>query len=150
MRMSVGVRRRAITRRIAYHEAGHVVAALVLDRRFEYVTIRRSGHLGAHIAYSLAKERRRPTPRMTQAVVALAGPIAEGCHARRKAAKLLGGEDMERIATLNLSKKKYLQAVGVAIVLVGLHWLEIRKVAKALQEMKTLTQSEARGILNLD
>lgn len=84
-------RRAAFRRKVAYHEAGHAVAAAVLKRRFEYVTIKPKGNVRAHMAYSLAKEHKRPTRRHVQAVVALAGPMAEGRYTRRNAVKLLRG-----------------------------------------------------------
>lgn len=147
MRMSVGARRAGLKRRIAYHEAGHAVAAVLLKRQFEYVTIKRIGDLGGHMAYSIARERKRSTPRMTQAIVALAGPMAEGRHSRRKAAKLLRGEDVRRIAELKLSEKKYVYAVGVALVLVAWNWPSIKAVAKALQRTGTLTELAVLNVM---
>lgn len=99
------------------------------------------------MAFSLAAERKLPTPKQVQAVVGLAGPMAEGRHARRKAVKLLGGYDLDLIAVLALTKQAYARAVGVAIILVHLAWPLTRVVAKALTREETLTCDDVRRLI---
>jgi len=78
---------------IAYHEAGHAVAALVLHRRFRHVTIEPDEDSGGHIAWSLggprvselANSERRLRARIERGIiVTYAGPLAEARYTGRK------------------------------------------------------------------
>jgi len=138
--MSTIARRAVFRRRVAYHEAGHAVAAALLRRPFRYITIRPNGKLKGHMAWSMTRERKRRTPPLVQAVVALAGPIAEARHKRRLFTNLIRGTDEELIFGSGLSRAMLVRALESAIHVVAFFWREIRAVARALQQDRTLNE----------
>jgi ATP-dependent Zn protease len=150
---------------VAYHEAGHTVAAFCLDlsigrRGATVVPSKETGALGsAHVPPRLAQRPDCATSGRTKlrlerlAVVALAGDVAERKHNPRRrrgdhrdrenATGLLdyiSGSQAVLEARLNL-------AYAEAQALLDCRWELVEAVAQALLEKKHLTRREAEEII---
>ena len=155
-------------RATAYHEAGHVVACLVLGLPFKDVTINRSADkkYDGHIRYDFGRNGRDPKTWTREKILAhatqfLCGLIAEEYaqqHWRRQidlreSAKSDRMQVMILLASLHRGKAtKALQRDGEAGLiaaydraeaLVKDNFRKIRKVALALQKRGTLTFDES-------
>lgn len=147
---------RAIAR-TAHHEAGHAVAYLVHGRRFRYVTVRpRAAGLSGRVVV-----HPKPIDHWTRAIIAHAGPLAEGRHevetrmAEFEAegytredviagAYLAGGHgDVEAIQqsvhALGLAADPF---EDVATRIVDANWQAVIDVAQALIKHHTLTYAD--------
>jgi ATP-dependent Zn protease len=145
--------------RTAFHEAGHAVAAHVLRRKIEFVTIAK-GEGRAGLARLSDIRPNQWTRRERDIVVAFAGPFAEiRKYGQAKAAgvdddlqyirseidlvararnPIASAEDVERLRT-ELSQR------GQALV--DSHWTEIEAVAFALLKYETLSGAVVKRLL---
>jgi hypothetical protein len=122
-----------MSRRVAFHEAGHAAMAMILGDKLHRVTIKPKGqHEGRTYVTS-----RSPSGHILTAV---AGAAAEQIRFRR--GYQMGGPDMREAMAL-VSRR----GVGVfclsAASLLRAHWPGVVAVALALEERETLKGAEA-------
>ena len=156
----------------AYHEAGHVLVALLEGFRVKRVTISRHGRIGGACEYGLAIPRHASRRALRDlvgatAAVALAGSAAQDREALERGLVALdprtgapfplfaaGSEDDERIATRFARRLHpratprwaFLGRVRMRVELVlddPSAWAAVRRLALALLRERTLTGDEA-------
>ncbi len=149
--------------RLAFHEAGHVVAALQLGRDFEYVTIEFDGDVPAHtqflappktLASPLWAERRDAIE--VEIMVTLAGTVIEELMWPTTPAKF-GKQDLESAHQLALEMTdsdtecaaylKWLSERTKNLLSTLSAWHDVGTVAKLLVERKMLTYEDIVGTL---
>jgi hypothetical protein len=169
---AVRVRRYGVLEMRAYHEAGHVLVALLEGCRVKRVTISRRGRLGGVCEYGLPVPRRTSARALraivdATAAVALAGSAAQDREALGRGLVAVdprtgapfplfaaGSEDDARIATRfarrlhprAAARWAYLGRVRTRVELVFADpsaWAAVRGLARALLRDRTLTGDEA-------
>lgn len=165
--MSAKERRSPTRGEVAYHEAGHAVAAYIRGVPFRAVVInsrrraRRDGVAGYVALRDIAVSTHETTKSVL--VLSLCGEIAEEKHRRlhtgQRVAKdhlaYIGGDASVILPYSNflargndgLAKAIVDVAFDVALKIVNTHWLEICALARALAVHGTLTESRAIGVL---
>lgn len=145
----------------AYHEAGHAVAAHLLEVRYKYVTIipdeDSSGHLrpfalGKGIEYSL-RARQRLEPRI---MAALAGPIAAATYRGRQNHRAAASDD-HQVTQLAMALtgssgecEAYIRWLTIRIrdmLTTETAWWMVEALAAALIERKHIPFGDARQIM---
>jgi hypothetical protein len=125
---------------VAYHEAGHATAHLVLGHPFIYVTAHATpndkGNLG-WVAYPPGALQPHPKPsNLEDAICALAGPVAEVRYTRQSLVNLLfdaGHNDLRHVVSeLAKNQAAYYMALRFARRLVRKHWDIVVCLALAL------------------
>jgi hypothetical protein len=153
-------------RATAHHEAGHVVAAVAQDVAIRSVTIvpdKVNGYAGRVRHEDLTRAVDLETdnsPRTRsrierQIVVALAGAAAQRKYDRRSWRSFHSSGDYETAANLAdavssspAASEAFLKWLTIATDdLIAVHWLEVKKIAKALLDEKTLSGSRAGAYL---
>ncbi len=141
--------------RLAFHEAGHVVAALILGRHFDYVTIVDDGDVPAHTKFidsPLQQDRSDPITRRyaieTEIIVTLAGVAVEALMWPSNSPQF-GHRDLDSAEQLALDitdSDTECQAFLVWLtertknmLSTPTAWAAIGRVAKLLLEQETLT-----------
>jgi hypothetical protein len=156
----------------AYHEAGHVLVALLEGFEVKRVTISRHGRIGGACEYGFAIPRRASRRALRRVVgataaVALAGSAAQDREALARGLVALdprsgapfplfaaGAEDDERIATRfarrlhprGAARRAFLDRVRTRVELVlddPTAWAAVRRLARALLRERTLTGEQA-------
>jgi len=150
-------------RSTAFHEAGHVVASIWLQRPFKYVTIEPAGDALGHMQGWVPGKWFRPdmelTPRVRSLIdaevsVLFAGGIAEKRHVGRSnrhstrsdysalvdLALYVGGD--ERTTNAYVKWRQF-----AAEALIDFHWSEVEQLANALLDQKRMTSTEVRAVL---
>jgi len=127
-------------RSVAYHEAGHAVAALLHDV-LDHVEIGPFG--GGHAAC-----RESPND-WVHAIITLAGPVAEARFSRRQARNILIGQDdgdgsdyAQARAVLHGDAIQIGRLIGETKLLVAEHWPTIEAVAEALLRRRQMCEAE--------
>jgi ATP-dependent Zn protease len=151
---------------IAYHEAGHAVAARHTGMRFREVAILSDGRGNSHghLLHFQTPLWFRPDLDMnlrirerceTLALISLAGPAAEtrfrGRHNWKSASSDMQQalDLLEYLSDSNREKLAYAQLIHVrAQDVVARGWLRVRAVAEALAERDRLTGAEVGGIIS--
>ena len=150
--------------RVAYHEAGHAVAAVILRRPFKYATVVENEDADGHVRYfpgelidpETVVDERRAITKMERAIqTAFAGFASE--QLAYGGGILEGSSDWEKAATLGLAiytpgdllnaYLRYLYEKCKAMLAEPLHREAIQGVVDALLEKKTLKSSEVRSVV---
>lgn len=140
----------------AYHEAGHFVAAAILQRRITKASIeRRDGHDGVVSVTDLHAHQLRRRER--DVVIALAGPAAEARLRGGKYSRLaaegdfrFARETVDDIASRRgeqpdvVRRDRLRSALEHAKHLVEAHWPSVERVADELLSKQTLSNVEIR------
>ena len=141
-------------RATAYHEAAHVVAALVFGIPIIEVYIGRSWNDDVLGAVKLVYELRATGPsherRLQEAIICLAGPIAEYRDQKNlKRAKETALQDKAQAHFIleDGNKVDYPEARRRTKILVDENWSSIETVARELQKRGELTYDEVRDLV---
>lgn len=138
----------------AHHEAGHAVVGRALGFGVSLVTLEHEGPPGTASAWTQAARGPNPAPppgavvpltralALRSAVYSLAGPTAEARVSRRSLVAVLEAppacRDLAAVRTELPDAFDRARALEGARLLVLHWWAEIREVAQALQEARTL------------
>ena len=151
-------------RAIAYHEAGHAVAAYVHHVAIHRAAIIPSADFAGHVSHANPL-RGRPIDAMTTprdrrhmerlVIVALAGDAAQRRHAPRSVRSWHADQDRRNAADLvsyfvgsEAQQAAYLAYLwAVTDDLVDLHWPAVEAVAAELLERRDLSGKRVRGII---
>jgi ATP-dependent Zn protease len=157
----------------AYHEAGHAVAALVLNLEFDYVTIKASGNIQGHVSLSgvieteldidrsvithegIALEQRQQIE--NHIIMSYSGALANAYLTDNEPAYYGEAGDMAGTSSLLALvcedwESESLHYGGWLLArarnLVKRHWESIEVIAKALLGNETLTVDDVRTTLS--
>jgi hypothetical protein len=175
MRQDEGTVTQTVTRYIAYHEAGHAVAAAVLRRRLESVSIVPQGDTGGvtilhrprlppgtgSASMSWLSVVRYSQARRDELVATLAGPVASRVYARAgttlgadsdveeaaKLARFLCPKTMTRDEAEREMNDTLSRAQTIATLLVRGYWPAVRTVAGVLLTESTMSGRRVRAIV---
>jgi hypothetical protein len=144
---------------IAYHEAGHAVATILLGRKFRYVTVIPEGDSAGHIKYFSPKTQRFrvlgferiPNWIDVELMTSLAGEVAQGMALPRSVRPWHGKSDrrqnLDFFWALNCAGGdeyvEYCKARLYSMFHDKINWAGLKALAFALLERKTLTYNEA-------
>ncbi len=160
---------------IAYHEAGHAVAAVVLKRGVRNVTIRpRNDYAGRLLQRTGVTETSSHKALRKDLIITAAGPVAQARMSKCSTMRVLGGVrasgDREAIENMlnalgefTLTQEYYAplgkeisvqdmtagtrRAISEARSLLREHWPAVERVAKALLKHGRLTGTEVRALV---
>ena len=143
-------------RNIAYHEAGHAVAAYACGRPFRYVTIVESGDAAGGVGFCQAPKWFEPEDDVDPATVEILTSVAVGAFAGPVAAERISGvydevgassdEDSAKMAISLLGQNKEI-FVENAKAVIDEYWPAVEAVAQELIVQRRITAAKAREIM---
>lgn len=155
-------------RKTAYHEAGHVVAAVVEGIRFRSVTIRPDADTLGRVMFRKWPVWAMPdSPRYNQqrarswfesrARIALAGRMAEEYHTKQLAPRHTHAQDYRAVVNFAYEVCGFKDECDAWIEYLYLgarnrlirkpYWAAVRALANELMKQKTIGEAEARRII---
>lgn len=156
------VKRKTITEleATAYHEAGHAVASVRLERSISYVTIIPKGDSLGHVRYRGRSNRSESSWRgegflTRDAITTLAGPLAERRYRGRgnhigatSDYHTLSDTALHHLGNVEVANTwlRYCQARAVALLNAPGVWDQVEAVARELLARNALTGDEVRSV----
>lgn len=144
-------------RATAYHEAGHAVAYILLDRKFDYVTIVPGGGFAGHLSGGQYEGKVKRLINK-EVIILLAGEVAEQICLGMDGGSFLGGGSNDMIQAEECISRAY-RDYDVAMErmrelqqetwgLLMQNEKAIKAVATALMKQKTLTHAQVVATVN--
>jgi len=154
---------------VAYHEAGHAVAAYLHHRRFSYVTIAPQGDSLGHMRHGhnyfsgfepgIDSSPRTATRAQDEARICLAGAIAVGIHLGKNSKRAWAGTEGDISAAVRMvssisgsteEEEAHLNLLSVqtrGMLSLPWNWAGVEALASTLLEHKRLGYVRARQII---